>query len=66
MIDPKSIAGCLLREFDSVATARHYAERIARSCHVPKMAEEYACAAIELSTLEKGNTNGKDQGHSDT
>ena len=53
-IDPKSIAGILLREFGTYASARDYARRMAQRCEATGasvMAADYATAAADLQRV---------------
>jgi uncharacterized Zn finger protein len=47
-IDPKSVAGVLLREHDTPQQALKYAKRMAKECTNPVMASEYVEAAGQL------------------
>lgn len=50
-IDPKSVAGVLLREHDTPQQALKYAKRMAKECTNSVMAQEYADAARQLKTV---------------
>lgn len=47
-LDPKSVAGILLREHDNAEQALAYAERKARTCPYVWTANEYRQAAEDL------------------
>ena len=55
-IDPKSVAGVLLRDFDSLPEAIRYAERVARVA--PQLADQYREAAVQLRLYQEEQYHG--------